>query len=104
MRVYTTFSGSTTGDVTIAGTVSLDWEKRYLFTGYFTHLEGSQYRHLYISTVCSYYGSSVLCGIRDAFGDDGLGFVEVVDHALGVTIKLKSKGGKCRIEGVIYEL
>jgi hypothetical protein len=85
--------------------VSLDWHKSYLITGGLTLTDGDDYAHAYISTVCTYTGGDVvLCGVRDIGDDFGLGLTEFVSSAISVTIKLRTKGGKHRVEGVIYEL
>src|SRR5688572_20793920 len=95
----------TTGTYEVTVNLALDWRKTYLITGYLTLVDGDDYGHIYISTVCSYGGGDVvLCGVRD-FGDDfGLGVTEFVSSASSVTVKLKTKGGKHRAEGVVYQL
>jgi hypothetical protein len=92
-----------THDVTIA--FALDWQKRYLTTGYLTLTDGDKYAHVYISTVCIYSGGDVvLCGVRDISDDFHLGVTEFIVGASSVTIKLRTKGGAHRAEGIIYEL
>ena len=86
-------------------TIDLDWRKSYLITGFLTLTDGDDYAHVYISTVCTYGGGDVvLCGVRDVGDDFGLSVTEFVNSALSVTIKLRTKGGKHRVEGAIYEL
>ena len=46
----------------------------------------------------------MLCGVRDNGDDFDLSVTEFVSSASSVTIKLRTKGGKHRAEGVIYEL
>jgi allophanate hydrolase subunit 1 len=76
-----------------------------LVTGYLTQTDGDDYAHVYISTVCHYSGGDVVhCGIRDLSDDKYLGIVEVISGANRVTIKLKTKGGRHRAEGVVYEI
>jgi len=91
-----------THDVTV--TIGLDWKKSYLVTGALTLTDGDDYAHVYISTVCTYTGSQVLCGVRDVGGDFGVGLNEFISSATKVTIKLRTKGGSHRAEGVVYEL
>jgi hypothetical protein len=86
-------------------TINLDWRKSYLITGFLTLTDGDDYAHVYISTVCTYSGGDVvLCGVRDIGDDFGLSVTEFISSALSVTIKLRTKGGKHRAEGAIYEL
>ena len=95
----------TTGTYEATVSMSLDWRKRYLVTGYLTLTDGDDYAHVYISTVCRYSGGDVvLCGVRDIGVDDfGLNIDEFIDGASSVTVKLKTKGGRHRAEGVVYE-
>jgi hypothetical protein len=86
-------------------TINLDWRKSYLITGFLTLTDGDDYAHVYISTVCTYSGGDVvLCGVRDIGDDFGPSATEFISSALSVTIKLRTKGGKHRAEGAIYEL
>lgn len=94
----------TTGTFEVTVTISLDQRKTYLVTGYLTLTEGSEYAHVYISTVCHLSGDQVLCGVRDVGSDFGLSVTEFLSSASSVTIKLKSRGGAHRAEGVVYEL
>jgi hypothetical protein len=58
-----------------------------------------------LSTVCSYSGGDmVLCGVRDIGGDFDLSVTEFINSASRATIKLKTRGGAHRAEGVVYEL
>lgn len=85
--------------------IPLDWRKSYLITGHLTLTEGDDYAHVYISTVCNYGGGDqVLCGVRDATDDFDLGVTEFVASASNVIVKLRTRGGKHRVEGVVYEL
>jgi len=95
----------TTGNFETSVTMSLDFRKTYLVTGYLTLTEGSERGHVYISTVCTSSGGDVvLCGVRD-FGDDfDLGVTEFLTGAVSVTVKLKTRGGAHRAEGAVYEL
>jgi hypothetical protein len=94
-----------TGSIDGTLDIPLDFRKSYLITGYFTLIEGGDYAHVYISTVCSYSGGDqVLCGVRDVGDDFDLGLTEFISSASQVTIKLRTKGGKHRVEGVVYEL
>jgi hypothetical protein len=95
----------TVGEIEGSIDFSLDWRKSYLFTGYLTLTEGDERGHIYISTVCNYDGGDVVaCGVRD-FGDDfDISVTEFVSSAESVTVKLKSRGGAHRAEGVVYEL
>ena len=81
---------------------NLDPNKKYLVTGYLTLTSGRRHAHVYISEEC--YRSSVeICEVRT--GDDFHAYVvKVLDKHTSVTISLKTKGGKHRAEGVIYEL
>src|SRR4030095_5987903 len=94
----------TTGTFEVTTSVSLDRRKSYLVTGYLTLTEGSEYAHIYISTVCHVSGDQVLCGVRDVSSDFDLRVTELLCSASSVTIKLKTKGGRHRAEGVVYEL
>lgn len=94
-----------TGNIDGTLNINLDWQKSYLITGYLTLTEGDNYAHVYISTVCHYRGGDqILCGVRDAGDDFGLSVTEFVSSASRVTIKLRTRGGRHRVEGVIYEL
>jgi hypothetical protein len=105
MRPYANFWMWTTGTYQVTHTITLNWQRRYLVTGYLTQTDGDDYAHVYISTVCHYSGGDVVkCGVRDLQDDRYLGIVEFLDHANKVTIKLKTKGGRHRAEGVVYEL
>jgi hypothetical protein len=96
----------TTGTYVVSTTIPLNWQRRYLVTGYLTQTDGDDYAHVYISTVCTFNGSDViLCGVRDISDDTDLGVVEVLPNsAISVVIKLKTRGGRHRAEGVVYEL
>lgn len=105
MTPISTYWMWTTGTFEVTLDVGLDWRKSYLITGQLTLTDGDDYAHVYISTVCSYSGGDVvLCGVRDLGDDFGLGVNEFVGSASKVTIKLKTKGGAHRAEGVIYEI
>jgi hypothetical protein len=93
----------TTGAFTVSHTVALDWTKRYLVTGYLTQTDGDDYAHVYIATLCTYHGDVIRCGVRDNPDDQGSNIVEFIDHAVSVTLKLRTTGGRHRAEGVIYE-
>ena len=95
----------TTGTHDVTLDFALDWRQTYLITGFLTLTEGDEYAHVYISTVCSYSGGDVvLCGVRDIGGDFDLSATEFIGGASRVTIKLKTRGGAHRAEGVIYQL
>jgi hypothetical protein len=95
----------TTGTYTVSHTIPLDWRKGYLVTGYLTQTDGDDYAHVYISTVCHYSGGDVVkCGVRDISDDKHLGIIEYISGANKVIVKLKTKGGRHRAEGVVYEV
>jgi hypothetical protein len=75
-----------------------------MVTGYLTQKDGGDYAHVYISMVCTINGDQRLCGIRDISSDEGLSIVENLSGADSVTIKLTTRGGRHRAEGVIWEL
>jgi hypothetical protein len=105
MNPISTYWMWTTGTIDNTLDIGLDWRKSYLITGYLTLTEGGDYAHVYISTVCNYSGGDqVLCGVRDVGDDFGLSVTEFISSATKVTIKLRTKGGKHRAEGVVYEL
>ena len=105
MHPHYTYWMWTTGTYQVTVTIPLNWQRRYLVTGYLTQTDGDDYAHVYISTVCYYSGGDVVrCGIRDLSDDKYLGIVEVISGARSVTIKLKTKGGRHRAEGVVYEI
>ena len=105
MHAHYTYWMWTTGTYEVTVTIPLNWERRYLVTGYLTQTDGDDYAHVYISMVCHYSGGDVVrCGIRDFSDDKYLGIVEVINGARSVTIKLKTKGGRHRAEGVVYEI
>jgi hypothetical protein len=105
MQPVWTFAAWTTGTYEVSIGFALDWRKSYLFTGYLTQTDGDDYAHIFISTVCSYAGGDVVrCGVRDLTGDVDLGVTEFVYSASSVTVKLRTKGGRHRAEGVVYEL
>jgi hypothetical protein len=105
MRPVLTYWMWNTGTIDGTLNIGLDWRKSYLITGHLTLTDGDDYAHVYISTVCTYNGGDVvLCGVRDIGDDFGLGVTEFVSSASSVTIKLRTKGGKHRAEGVVYEL
>ena len=105
MHPHYTYWMWTTGTYEVTVTIPLNWQRRYLVTGYLTQTDGDDYAHVYISTVCRYSGGDVvLCGVRDIPDDTSLGIVEVIDGASNLTIKLKTKGGRHRAEGVVYEI
>ena len=93
----------TTGTYTVSLTIPLDWQRTYLVTGGLTQTDGSDYAHVYISTVCNYDGGDqVLCGVRDDSDESGLNLIEVLSAASSVTLKLKTTGGRHRAEGFVY--
>lgn len=92
------------GGSTTSLTMSLDPNRSYMVTGYLTQKDGDDYAHVYISMVCTIDGDLRKCGIRDLSGDTGLGIVETLSGADSVTIKLTTKGGRHRAEGVIWAL
>src|SRR5262245_5458661 len=105
MRPAWTYWMWTRGSTEVTVDFPLDWRESYLFTGYLTLTEGANYAHVYISTVCSYSGGDVvLCGVRDIGGDFDLSATEVISGASRVTMKLRTRGGAHRAEGVVYEL
>lgn len=105
MDAYWSYYMWTTGTYVVSYTIPLDWTRRYLVTGALTQTDGGDYSHVYVSQVCNYYGGDVvLCGIRDVPDDLGLGIVEVIDHATNVTIKLRTTGGRHRVEGAVFSL
>jgi len=105
MRPHYTYWMWTTGTYEVTVTIPLNWQRRYLVTGYLVQTDGDDYAHTYISQVCHYSGSDVIsCGIRDIPDDTYLRIVEVIQSASSVTIKLKTRGGRHRAEGVVYEL
>lgn len=105
MVPYGTYWMWTTGTYEVSVTLPLNYHKRYLVTGYLTQTDGDDYAHVYISMVCHYSGGDVVqCGVRDFHDDKGLQIVETLSSANRVVIKLKTKGGRHRAEGVVYEL
>jgi hypothetical protein len=95
----------TTGTYEVTLGIALDWQKRYLFTGYLTATDGDDYAHVYIASVCTYGGGDVVsCGVRDIGDNFDLRVTEFISSASSVTVKLKTKGGAHRAEGVVYEL
>ncbi|MFQ5739905.1 MAG: hypothetical protein ACE5JX_12925 [Acidobacteriota bacterium] len=95
----------TTGTYTVSVDIPLDWTKNYLVTGYLTQTDGDDYAHVYISTVCHYSGGDVVsCGVRDIGDDKSLNVVEPINNANKVTITLKTKGGRHRAEGIVYQV
>ena len=105
MRPHYTYWLWTTGTYEATFKIPLNWQRRYLVTGYLTQTDGDDYAHVYISTVCYYDGGDVVrCGIRDLEDDKDLGIVEFLNGADSVTVKLKTSGGRHRAEGVVYEL
>ncbi len=100
-----TYSMWTTGTYEVTLGVGLDWRKNYLITGQLTLTDGDDYAHVYISTLCTYHGGDTVgCGVRDFNDDFGLSVNEFISSASSVTIKLRTKGGAHRAEGVIYEI
>lgn len=90
-------------DVTVK--MSLNWTKKYLVTGGLTLTDDDDYAHVYISEICYYHGGDVVrCGIRDFSGDFHLSVHQFISDAISVTVKLKTKGGKHRAEGAVYEI
>lgn len=105
MTPYWWYHMWTTGTYEVSVNIPLDWRRRYLITGYLTLTKGDDYAHVYISTVCRYSGGdTVLCGVRDLDDDRDLNIVEFIDGASRVTVKLKTKGGRHRAEGIVYQL
>lgn len=105
MVPYSTYWMWTTGTYKVSVTIPLNYQKRYLVTGYLTQTDGDDYAHVYISMVCHYSGGDVVhCGVRDFDDDKYLGIVERLSSANRVVITLKTKGGRHRAEGVVYEL
>ena len=105
MNPVLTFWMWTTGTYEVSLDLALDWRRSYLITGALTLTDGDDYAHVFISTVCHYSGGdTVLCGVRDLDGDFDLGINEWVSSASRVIVKLRTKGGQHRAEGVVYEL
>jgi hypothetical protein len=105
MNLYRTYWMWTTGTYEVSVAIALDWRKTYLITGYLTQTDGDDYAHVYIATVCHYSGGDVVrCGVRDFTSDVDLGVTETIGSANSVTLKLRTKGGRHRAEGAIYEL
>jgi hypothetical protein len=95
----------TTGTYKVSHTVPLNWTKRYVVTGYLTLTDGDDYAHVYVSVVCHYSGGDVVkCGVLDMSDDKHLGIVKVIDGAKSVTVTLKTKGGRHRAEGLVYQI
>lgn len=105
MQPYCKYRMWTTGTYEVTVKIPLNWQRRYLVTGYLTQTDGDDYAHVYISIVCNYSGGDVVrCGVRDITDDKFLGIVEVIDEAINFTVKLKTKGGRHMAEGVVYEI
>jgi hypothetical protein len=105
MNPISTYWMWTTGTFEVTLDFALDWRKSYLITGYLTLTDGDDYAHIYISTVCTYSGGDqVLCGVRDNGDDFDLSVTEFISSAIRVTVKLRTRGGAHRAEGVVYEL
>lgn len=104
MNPHYTYWMWTIGSTDVTVTIPLNPRRRYLFTGYLTLTDSDDYAHVYISTVCRTSGDVILCGVRDVSDDRFLGIVEVIDGATSVIIKLKTKGGMHRAEGVVYQI
>lgn len=105
MRPHYGYRMWTTGTYQVTSTIPLNWQRGYLVTGYLTQTDGDDYAHVYISMVCRYSGGDVVrCGIMDASDDKFLPIVEYITAAESVTVKLKTKGGRHRAEGVVYEI
>lgn len=105
MNLHRTYFMWTTGTYEVSVGFALDWKKTYLITGYLTQTDGDDYAHVYIARVCRYTGGDVvLCGVRDIPSDVDLGVTETLSSANSVTLKLRTKGGRHRVEGAIYEL
>lgn len=105
MRPHWSYWMWTTGTYQVTHSIALNWRRRYLVTGYLTQTDGDDYAHVYISMVCHYGGGDVRrCGIRDFSDDKFIGIVEFISGADLVTVKLKTKGGSHRAEGIVYEI
>jgi hypothetical protein len=106
MEAVWTYWLAITGSSTVSVDIPLNPARRYLVTGGLILTDGDDYARVYISTLCRRTASDlILCGVRDAEGDAGLGVTEfLAANAVSVTIKLKTTGGKHRAEGVVYEL
>lgn len=105
MKPISTYWMWTTGTYEVTIDFDLDWRRRYLITGYLTLTDGDDYAHLYTSLICHYSGGDVqLCSLRDDGDDFDLKVTEIVSSTSKVTVKLRTKGGAHRAEGVVYEL
>ena len=96
--------GRTTGTYKATVTINLDPSKRYYVDGALVQTDGDDYAHVYISTVCIARSDTVHCGIRDWTDDKDLNTNEHLSNASRVTIALRTKGGRHRAEGTVYEL
>ena len=94
----------TTGTYKATVTINLDPSKRYYVDGALVQTDGDDYAHVYISTVCIARSDTVHCGIRDWTDDKDLNTNEHLSNASRVTIALRTKGGRHRAEGTVYEL
>lgn len=105
MRPVWTYWLAVTGSATATVSMSLNPDRRYLVTGGLILTDGDDYARVYIGTVCRRLGDVIACGVRDFDGDGGLGLTEALTpNASRVIVKLKTKGGKHRAEGVVYEI
>jgi hypothetical protein len=112
MFPYRSFTAWATGNFTTSITVALDRNRRYLVTGGLVGKEGGDHGQVFISTVCTMPSNDqVLCGVRDDPSDSSdtliknRNLVEFLQPtATRVTIKLRSRGGRHRAEGVIYDI
>ncbi len=105
MTPISTYWMWTTGTYEVTLDFGLDWRKSYLMTGFLTLTDGGDRAHIYIATECHYSGGDqVLCGVRDSGDDFDLSVTEFISSASSVTVKLKTRGGAHRAEGVLYEV
>lgn len=109
MRAISTYFLWTSGTFTATIRINLNPSRRYLVTGGLTTKKDNDFSQLFIQTVCT--GTSpILCGIRDTdlSEDDRLRRLRLNEFlpagASSIILALRSRGGKHRGEGVIWEL
>ena len=109
MRPIRTYFIWTSGSITGTTRINLTASRRYLVTGGLTTKKDNDFSQLFIQTVCTGTGP-ISCGIRDiGLSEDDrlrrLGLNEFLPaNTSSVIIALRSRGGKHRGEGVIWEL
>ena len=111
MFLTTTYWMWTSGTYEVNLTVGLDPSRRYLVDGGLVGRSGSGFGQVFISTLCQKSASDVVsCGVREDGSESpdsditSLGLLEVVDHAVSVTLSLRGDGGLNRAEGAVWDI